>query len=99
MISQHFAPGGSYRSNTIRVKDLYNTNDVYCLCLKEKSKKYEADPPVNPNLSTNMKVSNWISQNLGNCYNYTDNTNKINYLGRIQGMPGGYGTPIRNRFN
>ena len=97
MTSRYFAPGGSNITNTVRVKNLYNTDDTYCKCLKEKSKKY-SDPPTDPNTSYNYKVAQIIKTNLSRCVTFNDSLNNVNFLGRLEGQNGGSGAPLRNKY-
>jgi len=74
-----------------------------CYCQPEIFKNASANPNSSYN-SRNLRISN-IVQNFkggqiqfGNYYLGTNNGSALNYLGRLEGMPGGGGTPIKNKF-
>jgi uncharacterized Zn-finger protein len=72
-----------------------------CTCKPEIFKKTSTEPNSS-NSSRNMRISNTIQSNYGGRPRFIDLTNTapitLNYLGRLEGMPGGGGSPIKNKF-
>ena len=104
----HFTPGG--RTNTSKIINyiaeynvLNETNKLNCYCVINK---YDKNTPGSDSSSTKVSYATRISQLIksskggktqyGNFY--LGEPLNINYLGRIQGMPGGSGRPPVNRF-
>jgi hypothetical protein len=77
----------------------------FCYCKPEIFKKASANPNGSYN-SRNLRVSSIVNNSFkggriqfGNTYLGTSlNGVGLNYLGRLEGMPGGSGTPIKNKF-
>lgn len=106
----HFRPGGS--SNTSRmihyVSEYNATNRDHlikeCLCIPNK---YDKNIPVSDSPSAKVSYATRIAAivkstkggttQYGNFY--LGQPLNINYLGRMEGMPGGSGMPPLNRFN
>jgi hypothetical protein len=74
-----------------------------CYCKHDVLKKTSCLPNSTYN-SRNLRVANTIQTfkggriQFGNDYLGTINGFGLNYLGRLEGMPGGSGTPIKNKF-
>jgi len=75
-----------------------------CYCKPEIFKNASADPN-SAFYTRNQKVSNIVKNGFkggriqfGNTYLGTFNGLGLNYLGRLEGMPGGSGTPFKNKF-
>ena len=74
-----------------------------CYCKPEVFKKTSCEPNSSYN-SRNLRVANIVNNfksgriQFGNTYLGTFNGFGLNYLGRLEGMPGGSGTPIKNKF-
>ena len=74
-----------------------------CDCKPQIYKKESCQPYSNYN-SHNLKVASAINRykggriQFGNTYLGTFNGYGLNYLGRSEGMPGGGGIPIKNKF-
>jgi len=75
-----------------------------CYCKPEVFKKTSCNPN-SANTSLNLRISNIITNaplngriQFGNNYLGTFNGFGLNYLGRSEGMPGGSGTPLKNKF-
>jgi hypothetical protein len=93
-----FIPGR--RAN---IKKLYNYN-IYkdystCTCIQEKVNQVKTgwnDPLQNENL----RISQILSNNLGGKIQWGNFgiSAKVNYLGKVEGQPGGGEKPLRNRF-
>lgn len=91
-----------------RYKQLINSavfvNGKVCHCRPEVFK----NASTNPNsafYSRNQKVANAVNSiykggriQFGNTYLGTFNGFGLNYLGRLEGMPGGSGMPLKNKF-
>jgi hypothetical protein len=72
-----------------------------CLCKPDILKKTSTEPNSS-NTSRNMRNSNIIQTNYGGRPRFINLTNsaplRLNYLGRLEGMSGGGGSPIKNKF-
>lgn len=107
---QQFTPGGS--TNTSRmIKYITEYNEIYgiqgaaktCFCIPNK---YDKNTPGSDSSSNRISYSRRISQVINNSKGgktqygnyYLGESSNINYLGKIQGMPGGSGAPPLNRF-
>jgi len=107
----HFRPGS--RSNTSRIiKYISEYNATYgkdgdiktCYCIPDK---YDKNTPGSDSSSAKVSYATKISQVIqstrggkvqyGNFY--LGEPLNVNYLGRMEGMPGGSGMPPKNRFN
>jgi len=105
----HFKPGG--KQNTSRIINyvaLYNTlfpnlEQINCYCIPNK---YDKNTPGSDSPSSKVSYSTRISQLINSTKGgktqygnfYLGEPLNINYLGRIQGMPGGSGSPPVNKF-
>jgi len=105
-----FAPGK--RSNSARMINYiaaYNAafpNSQQLTCASCVSDKYDktisgSDSP-SINVSNNVRVSQIINFSKGGTTHYGNyylgQQTNVNYLGRIEGMPGGSGSPPVNKF-
>lgn len=106
---RNFIPGG--RRNTSRIisytaayNALFpNSEQINCYCVPEK---YDKNTPGSYSPSAQVSYATRIAQVIqsrkggksqyGNLY--LGEPLNVNYLGRIQGMPGGSGMPPVNRF-
>ena len=87
-------------------KNIYNgslSKNVVCLCPQTFNYKIRYDFNTNyGNISNNMRVSQYINTHLGGTTQYGNfylgEPLSLNYLGRMEGQPGGGGTPLRNTF-
>jgi len=74
-----------------------------CYCQPEIFKNASANPNGAYN-SQNMRISTIVKNfkggqlQFGNTYLGTSTGLELNYLGRLEGMPGGSGKPIKNKF-
>ena len=105
----HFRPGG--KTNTSRMINYVasynalfpNSEQINCYCIPNK---YDKNTPGSDSPSSKVtyatKLSQIISSTKGGKTQYGNfylgEPLNINYLGRIQGMPGGSGSPPVNRF-
>lgn len=106
---QRFMPGNVVNtSRMINYVAEYNAANPHifpksCLCV---STKYDKNTPGSDSSSTNLSYATRISQIIqtskggksqyGNFY--LGQPLNMNYLGRIEGMPGGSGAPPSNKF-
>jgi len=106
----HFRPGG--RKTTSRIINyVAELNAIYpndepknCYCIPDK---YDKNTPGSDSSSAKVSYATKIAQVIqatkggktqyGNFY--LGEPLNVNYLGRVEGMPGGGGMPPRNRFN
>ncbi len=108
---RQFTPGG--RSNTSRIiyyateyNNLYGADGQSntCYCIPDK---YDKNTPGSDSSSAKVSYATRIAQVIqstkggksqyGNFY--LGQPLNVNYLGRVEGMPGGGGMPPKNRFN
>lgn len=105
----HFRPGG--RTNTAKIINYiaeYNainldSNKLNCYCVINK---YDKNTPVSDSPTQKFtyanRIANLIKSSKGGKTQYGNfylgEPLNVNYLGRIQGMPGGSGSPPVNRF-
>ena len=69
-----------------------------CTCTQQEFKKFQ---PTNSFFqSENVRVANAITNNLGGklTFGNLNTPAKLNYLGGIEGQPGGTPRPLRNKF-
>lgn len=106
---QGFTPGSRNRtSRMINYVAEYNTANpnnplTSCYCIPNK---YDKNTPGSDSSSAKVsyatKIAQVIATNRGGKLQYgnfyLDQPLNVNYLGRIQGMPGGGGMPPINRF-
>jgi hypothetical protein len=100
---KQFTPGRKSNSSKL-VK--YNTLiDAYlkrgCNCYQEEYKKNTSNTTVS-NISNSQRIAQVINSSVGGSTQfgnyYLGEPVVFNYLGRVEGQPGGSGAPIRNRF-
>lgn len=77
--------------------------EQYCKCITNQEKHYEAaSQGTNPNVSKYMLKSQFINSSRGGTIQfgnfYLGQPLTLNYLGRMEGQPGGGGMPPRNNF-
>jgi hypothetical protein len=106
---QNFTPGS--RSNTSRIinyvaeYNAVNPNAITtCYCVPDK---YDKNTPGSDSSSAKVSKATRLAQVIqstkggkiqyGNFY--LGEPLNINYLGRVEGMPGGSGKPLTNKFN
>jgi hypothetical protein len=77
--------------------------EIVCNCYDNVAKKFTPDSQgTSPNISNNMRVAQCVriprsgKPQFGNFYLGEPLT--LNYLGRMEGQPGGGGMPLRNQF-
>jgi hypothetical protein len=80
-----------------------NNNYLNCTCIPEKiDKKFPGSDSVSYRISNNERVSQLVQTSLGGSIQYGNfylgEPLNVNYLGRIEGMSGGSGSPPVNRF-
>ena len=104
---RQFTPGT--KSNTSRVINYVaaynalfpNSEQLDCLCIASKYNKLvvDSDSP-STRISNNRRISQIINYSKGGKTQYGNfylgQPLSINYLGRLEGMPGGSGSPPKN---
>ena len=109
-MSRKFIPGNS--SNTSRMINYvaqYNARhpdaELECSkpCVSEKiDKRYIGSDSVSYRLPNKIRVSQIVQTSLGGSTQYGNfylgQPLQLNYLGNLQGMPGGSGMPPKNTF-
>ena len=101
---KHFTPGRKSSSSKLinynALIDAYSKN-VVCNCYQEEYKKNTSNSVVN-NISNSQRIAQVINSSVGGSTQfgnyYLGEPVVFNYLGRVEGQPGGSGAPIRNRF-
>lgn len=102
MSYQHFTPGKkSEAKKIIKYLSLAGDNNKICQCNTEELKKISSQS-ITPNISNAQRISQIIRSSVGGRTHfgnyYLGEPTVFNYLGRVEGQPGGSGTPLRNRF-
>lgn len=97
-----FTPGR--KSDTRRIINYFSLNpDVECInpCNRDNIKKFQRTE-LTGNQSYNQRIANTIRTGVGSKVefgnNYLGQPIFVNYLGRMEGQPGGSGMPPRNQF-
>ena len=101
---KHFTPGRNSNASKLinynTLIDAYSKN-VVCNCYQEEYKKFTSNSTVN-NISNSQRVAQVINSSVGGSTQfgnyYLGELVVFNYLGRVEGQPGGSGAPPRNRF-
>jgi len=81
---------------------LQSQKEIICSCYRNEINSNFVDTQTYPNTSTNMiiaqkiKIGKGSSLQFGNYYLGENKT--FNYLGKIEGQPGGSGSPLKNKF-
>lgn len=107
-VQQRFTPGkGGDSSRVIRYVALYNalnpSQPSGCVCIPSKYDKRTlgSDSP-SVRVSNNMRVAQIVNSSLGGKTQfgnfYLGQPLRVNYLGRVEGQPGGSGKPPTNSF-
>jgi hypothetical protein len=112
---QQFTPGKkSNTGRIIQYVALYNAAiaarqnlpPLICVCAQDKYDKnlsYAGSDSPSVRISNNMRISQVVNNYRGGKTQYGNfylgQPLNVNYLGRLEGMPGGSGTAPKNRFN
>ena len=109
---QQFTPGKKSNSRKIiQYIAQYNAANpniqpLNCVCLQDKNNKnlsYSGSDSPSVRISNNMRVSQIVNYYRGGKTQYGNfylgQPLNVNYLGRIEGMSGGSGSPPKNKFN
>ena len=106
---RNFTPGNSSNSsrmihyiaqlNALRP----NGNYLNCVCIPDKVNKFlPGSDAVSYRIPNKMRVSQLVQTSLGGSTQYGNfylgQPLELNYLGNLQGMPGGSGMPPKNTF-
>jgi hypothetical protein len=100
---KHFTPGRkSGSSKLINYNALLNTSEkLVCNCYQDEYKKFTSQSSSD-NISNTRRIAQTINRTIGGSTQfgnyYLGAPAVINYLGRVEGQPGGSGAPLRNRF-
>jgi len=107
---RQFTPGKkSNAKRMISFTSEYNRLNIFsdklnCVCVPDRYDKTTvgSDSP-SVQVSNNMRLAQILHSGLGGKTEfgnfYLGQPLQINYLGRVEGMPGGSGAPPRNKFN
>ena len=101
---KHFTPGKNANSSRLinynAIIDAYSKK-IICKCYQEEYKKFTSSSTTN-NISNSQRVAQVINSTVGGSTHfgnyYLGEPVVFNYLGRVEGQPGGSGAPLRNRF-
>jgi hypothetical protein len=101
---KHFTPGrNSNSSKLINYNALIDgySKKIVCNCYQEEYKKNTSNSVVS-NISNSQRIAQVINSSVGGSTQfgnyYLGEPVVFNYLGRVEGQPGGSGAPLRNRF-
>jgi len=101
---KHFTPGrNAGASKLINYNALIEaySKQIVCNCYQEEYKKFTSQSPSS-NISNSRRISQVINSSVGGSTHfgnyYLGEPVVFNYLGRVEGQPGGSGAPLRNRF-
>jgi hypothetical protein len=101
---KQFTPGRkSNSSKLIKYNALLNAylKKTGCNCYQEEYKKNTSNT-TSSNISNSQRIAQVINSSVGGSTQfgnyYLGEPVVFNYLGRVEGQPGGSGAPIRNRF-
>jgi len=99
---RQFTPGKkSEARKIINYLSLARDNSKVCKCYQEEYKKNTSNSIAN-NISNSQRIAQVINSSVGGSTQfgnyYLGEPAVFNYLGRVEGQPGGSGAPIRNRF-
>ena len=104
MSYQYFTPGKkSEARKIINYLSLANNDNEHkiCQCYKEEYKKFSSQS-ISPNMSNAQRISQMLRRTNGGRIHfgnyYLGEPVVFNYLGRVEGQPGGSGVPLRNKF-
>ena len=80
---------------------IYGYNPAQCVCIPDKYDKYEVSyNSPSTKVSNKIKISQIFNYSKGGKTQYGNfylgQPLNVNYLGRMEGMPGGSGSPPRN---
>lgn len=106
---QEFTPGRkSNASRIIKYLPLYdevnrNEESAKCVCISDTNKKNIASSGPYLKNSKKIRISQLVNNRQGGRTQYgnfyLEEPLNVNYLGRLEGMPGGSGTAPKNTFN
>ena len=107
--TRKFTPGNSSNSSRmIHYVAEFNARypgaeSLNCLCIPDKVNKFlPGSDSVSYRIPNKMRVSQLIQTSLGGSTQYGNfylgQPLELNYLGNLQGMPGGSGMPPKNTF-
>jgi hypothetical protein len=94
----YFAPGSNNNFSKLYSYVIFKNYDT-CNCIQQKV--HNAKSGWNDPLQTeNMRIASTITNNLGGKITWGNFgiPAKVNYLGQVEGQPGGSLRPLRNRF-
>jgi hypothetical protein len=104
-----FTPGNNSNSSRM-IKYVSEYNSRYpeskllkCACIPDKiDKRFPGSDSVSYRIPNKMRISQIVQTKLGGSTQYGNfylgQSLQLNYLGNLQGMPGGSGMPPKNTF-
>ena len=106
MSNQYFTPGQKSEARKIikylSLANINNIQPIVCESYTDQFKKISSQS-ITQNISNAQRVSQILRRNIGGGNTHFGNYYLgepvvFNYLGRVEGQPGGSGAPLRNRF-
>ena len=93
-----FLPGSKPKFNKIYTYTIYKNYDT-CTCIQEKVNTIKSGYN-NPLQTENVRISQLLQNSLGGKITFGNLgiPSKVNYLGRVEGQPGGSLQALRNKF-
>ena len=97
-MNQRFIPGSSSRFNKVYTYTVYKNFDT-CNCFQEKANQIKTGWN-DASQTENERITQILTNNLGGKITFGNFgiPLKVDYLGSIEGQPGGSFRPLRNRF-
>ena len=97
-MSRNFIPGAKPRFNKVYTYWIYKKYST-CECIQEKVNNIKSGGN-DPTQTENARISSLITNNLGGRITFGNFgiPLKQNYLGSVEGQPGGSFRPLRNKF-
>ena len=97
-MKQSFIPGAQQKFRKVYTYAIFKDFNT-CNCIQQKANNIKTGWN-NPTQTENTRISQILTDNLGGKITWGNRgfSAKVNYLGRVEGQPGGSLKPPRNQF-
>jgi hypothetical protein len=97
-MQRYFIPGSHPKFTKLYTYYIYKESDT-CDCIQQKVNAIKTGWN-DPTQTENTRIAQAVSNNLGGkiVWGNYGTPAPLNYLGRVEGQPGGGGKPLRNKF-